>query len=228
MQDWDRIREKIYGLDILEIGGPTELFNKDGHLFLYDIIGSIDGTNIKDDNIFQKDLRTHFCTPEKNGIQYFWDVSQRAPEELIGKYSIVISSHVLEHIANPIQALCNIRSVLRPGGIVVTIVPFKDYCFDHNREFTPANHMEEDYRNETKEDDTSHIEEIVRGKSYPKHMLDYQQLLSRNNQVRLAHHHCFNLDTLCSVHISAGFTSLYCFQHPEHRLHIIFMGVVSV
>ena len=38
-------------------------------------------------------------------------------------YDVVFSSHVLEHIADPLDLLAEMRRVLRPGGAIVTVIP---------------------------------------------------------------------------------------------------------
>ncbi|ERT06625.1 methyltransferase domain protein [Lyngbya aestuarii BL J] len=45
----------------------------------------------------------------------------------------VLSSHVLEHIPNPIQAFLEWQRVLKPGGYVVMIVPQPDALLGDNR-----------------------------------------------------------------------------------------------
>lgn len=40
-----------------------------------------------------------------------------------GHFDVVFSSHVLEHIADPLELLAEMRRVLRPGGAIVTVIP---------------------------------------------------------------------------------------------------------
>jgi SAM-dependent methyltransferase len=55
----------------------------------------------------------------------FADITQDAPEE---KFDFVHARFVLTHLVNPVQALANIRQVLRPGGIVaVEDIDFRGY-----------------------------------------------------------------------------------------------------
>jgi glycosyltransferase involved in cell wall biosynthesis/SAM-dependent methyltransferase len=48
----------------------------------------------------------------------------------------VISSHVMEHFAEPIKALKEWHRVVRPGGYIFVIAPHKNRTFDRNRERT--------------------------------------------------------------------------------------------
>jgi len=58
----------------------------------------------------------------------------------------VISSHVLEHVANVVAAFVEWHRVIRPGGIVFMIVPHVDRTFDAGRPVTPLAHIIEDWQ----------------------------------------------------------------------------------
>lgn len=45
-------------------------------------------------------------------------------QEHLGSFDIIYSSDVLEHVENPFQAAKNVLSLLKPGGVCITIVPF--------------------------------------------------------------------------------------------------------
>jgi len=59
----------------------------------------------------------------------------------------VVSSHVLEHFANPIKALLEWHRLVRPGGVIFMIVPHKERTFDSHQERTPLRHLIDDYEN---------------------------------------------------------------------------------
>lgn len=75
----------------------------------------------------------------------------------------VVSSHVLEHVANPVAALAEWYRVLRPGGTIYMVVPDRRYTFDRPRPLTPVGHMLEDYAEGTTPCDDTHIDDFARG-----------------------------------------------------------------
>ena len=75
----------------------------------------------------------------------------------------VITSHVLEHVANPVKALAEWYRVLRPGGIIYCLVPDRRYTWDHARALTPVWHMLEDFARGTTVADGTHIDDFVDG-----------------------------------------------------------------
>lgn len=73
----------------------------------------------------------------------------------------VATSHVLEHVANPVAALREWYRVLRPGGIIYMVVPDRRATWEHRRALTPVSHLLDDYRAGTSACDGTHIDEFV-------------------------------------------------------------------
>ncbi len=42
------------------------------------------------------------------------------------QYDFIIASHVLEHIANPLLALEQWKRILKPNGLIILILPWKE------------------------------------------------------------------------------------------------------
>jgi hypothetical protein len=72
----------------------------------------------------------------------------------------VATSHVIEHVANPLAAILEWYRVLRDGGIIYMVVPDRRLIFDRTRELTPVDHMIEDFRNSVTQSDPTHIREF--------------------------------------------------------------------
>jgi SAM-dependent methyltransferase len=73
----------------------------------------------------------------------------------------VASSHVLEHVSNPVKAICEWYRVLRPGGMMYVVVPDRRFTWDHNRELTTVAHMLDDYARNVTDCDATHIDDFV-------------------------------------------------------------------
>jgi SAM-dependent methyltransferase len=116
-------------------------------------------------------------------------------------YDFVLASHVLEHVANPLQALQEWKRVLNPEGTVLVVVPDKRETFDNRRALTPFDHIEADFIANTPEDDLTHLDEVL---SLHDLALDppagsrqqFRERCLRNHSVRAMHHHVFSTETL--------------------------------
>ncbi len=73
----------------------------------------------------------------------------------------IASSHVFEHLSNPILALCDWYRVLKPGGIIYMVVPDRRFTFDHLRKRTSLSHLVHDFENNTTSCDPTHIGDFI-------------------------------------------------------------------
>jgi SAM-dependent methyltransferase len=76
-------------------------------------------------------------------------------------YDFALSSHMLEHSANPLKVLAEILRTLKDDGALVLILPHGQGTFDHRRPVTRLAHLLEDARADRGEDDMTHFEEII-------------------------------------------------------------------
>lgn len=74
----------------------------------------------------------------------------------------IICSHVLEHLAEPIGFLDEIHRVLRPGGVVLILLPDRRRTWDRDREPTSLDHLVSEFRSHVTEVDDAHILEFLR------------------------------------------------------------------
>jgi SAM-dependent methyltransferase len=73
-----------------------------------------------------------------------------------GAFDFVISSHVLEHVANPGRQIEEWLRIVRPGGIVYMVVPDKRHSFDRLREVTSIEHLMDEFERDVREIDRAH------------------------------------------------------------------------
>lgn len=73
----------------------------------------------------------------------------------------VIASHIIEHLANPVAMLADIHRVLRPGGLLVLLVPDRHTTFDRHRPPTPIEHLMDEYERDVHEVADEHVTEFV-------------------------------------------------------------------
>lgn len=217
----------------LEIGGPSSIFNTDipvyPHMkFLDNIVfasetlwvnnkdgtdyiinnkkvGSIyyeDGTQI---NFKNKPIKDQPKSENSNKLEFGTNSKQNDSENVSQqKYDMVISSHCLEHIANPLKALFEWTRVLNDDGNLLFVVPWKVPIFDHKREYTTFEHILQDYENNVDETDLTHLDEILEkhdiGRDAPAQNLQFFRERCLNNfKIRGMHHHVFSFSVLIKM-----------------------------
>jgi len=156
------IRHSLNGKSGIEIGGPSELFRRWYEpLPIYGAVGSLDNCVFSSATIWASQSEKYEFHPRKNAGRTF--VCEGFDLKVIpdGSYDFVLSSHNLEHFANPIRALKEWERVVRPGGALVLVLPYYGKTFDHRRRPTDVTHMFEDFERNTQEDDLTHLPEIL-------------------------------------------------------------------
>lgn len=148
----------------LEIGGPSDIFSHRGLIPIYSTAGKIDNVNFSNNTIWEGRISVgeNFIFNKKKlpGKQYVGEASNLNFIES-SSYEYVLSSHCIEHLANPIQGMSEWLRVLKDGGLLVLILPHKDGTFDHNRPVSTLHHLIQDYDNQTDESDMTHLKEIL-------------------------------------------------------------------
>jgi len=188
----------------IEIGGPSAFFSNT--IKIYEKIKSLDGVNFSSSTVWEGKLEEgwHYRYEEnKLGYQYICDAVELGRIES-EKYDFLLSCHNLEHIANPIQALIEWLRVIKPGGVILIIVPNKASNFDHNRNITSLEHLLDDFKNAVSEEDLTHLDEILALHDLALDPLagDIENFKNRslnNFQNRCLHHHVFDLTLLRSI-----------------------------
>jgi len=75
------------------------------------------------------------------------------------QYEVLMSSHMLEHLANPLRLLRELSTKLRVGGLILSIVPNRAAFWDRARNLTTMEHLIADEEHGTDEGDLTHLEE---------------------------------------------------------------------
>ncbi len=195
-------RDLFTGKRGIEIGGPSQVYTRGGIFPLYPVVGSLDNCNFGDSTVWEGDIEQgytfRFDPGKPAGRQYILEAT--ALEGLdSGIYDFVLSSHVLEHVANPILALSEWKRLLAEDGMLVLLLPDGARTFDHRRPITTMEHLIADFEAETKEDDLTHLPEILALHDLKRdpEAGDSEAFRRRsicNAKNRCLHHHVFDAD----------------------------------
>lgn len=210
----------------LEIGGPSSLFGLKGYFPVYLFAKRIDSVNFSTETIWEGKIaegKNFNYYKSKKGYQYIQEASELKNIPL-DSYDFLLSSHSLEHIANPIKALKKWHTLLKSNGELVLILPDKKNTFDIKRPYTSMEHLINDYKQNVDEHDTTHFEEILLHHSSAKNEKRIskemtKELLQNNYINRRAHHHVFNFETIREMLVYCGFDTIY--QQEASPFHLI-------
>jgi len=197
----------------IEIGGPSSIFAWGGLIPLYPVVRRIDNVNFASRTIWEDATREgdtfHFYSRKAPGRRF---IGEGADLRVIpsGKYDFVLSSHMLEHSANPLRALDEWRRVLKPGGTLVLVVPARDGAFDHRRPITTLAHLIEDFDKNMNEDDLTHLAEVLQlhDLSRDPGVTDagkFRERAEQNAEFRSLHHHVFDTRLIVDAVFHTGF-----------------------
>ena len=206
----------------LEIGGPSPTGT-----ILYDHSRQIDNVIFSSETVWSTHKSGVFVYPNPNdrlGQLYLCDATDlsKIPGET---YDFVFASHCLEHIANPLKALCQWRRVIRDNGHIVLILPEKSVCFDHLRDYAEFSTLLGQYDKIVGEDDLSTLPEIIAkhdisrdgGARNPEYF--YTRSLDNYNN-RCLHHYVYSVPLL---HKIADWLNCECISTITNGLDIWFI-----
>lgn len=205
----DRVSQVLTGARVLEVGGPSALFRSDNLVPSYGRAASIDNVNYTGATLWESGLRDGGdYAPEGHrlGTQWLREASDLGD---VGPYDVVISSHTIEHTADPLRALREWLRVTRDGGALVLVVPHRDGTFDHRRPLTTIEHLRDDEARAVDEADDTHVDEILRLHDVDRDpgLASHTQLRERVDQnlsTRSMHHHVFDTRTVWEMVTEVG------------------------
>lgn len=184
----------------LEVGGPSGVFAVRGVLPVYEVVAALDNCNFAHrthwEGAIAEGLSYRFSKGRAPGTQYVAETTALSRIKS-GCYDFLLSSHVIEHTSNPIAAISEWIRVLKSDGVLVLLVPHKDGTFDHRRPVTPLEHLVDDFKREMKEDDLSHLNEILALHDLKRDPEagspeEFKTRSLRNLENRCLHHHVFD------------------------------------
>jgi len=219
------VKDHLSAKNGLEVGGPSHIFET--KLPIYRHVQSLDNC------VFAEE--THWEGARTSGATFHFDQSKRTGNNFITEgstlegiadatYDFVLSSHNLEHIANPIKALHNWKRILKARGFLLLVLPDKHRTFDYRRPVTTLEHLRDDYTRDMGEDDMTHVEEFVTLWDYKKYPIansiaEHRERYRNNFQQRLLHHHVFDLKSAKNLVEFAGWQVLAAERlRPNHLI----------
>lgn len=207
-----RLAATLRGKSGLEIGGPSRVFAAGRTLPVYPDVAHLDNVNFATQTAWEGGLR--------DGGEYRFDPARPAGRQFIreataltgipdGAYDFLLSSHCLEHVANPLAALLEWRRVVRPCGDLVLLLPDPRRTFDHRRPLTTIGHLRADLAGHTGEDDLTHLPEILSLHDLQRDPLagtaaEFAARSTDNARNRCLHQHVFDLALMRDILIETG------------------------
>lgn len=224
------VEAAVEGRKGIEIGGPSPVFSPGDVVPIYAKVGHLDVCNFGPETMWEGKLH--------DGAEFTFLKGRPAGRQLLREatdlkgvagdaYDFVLSSHCLEHVANPLKALEEWRRIIRPGGHLLLIVPHPHHTFDHRRPVTPFEHLLEDFDAGVGEDDLTHLEEILTLHDFArdpwaKSPAHFEKRSRDNVNNRGMHHHVFTPQLVKQCMQWAGLTT--AFVEDIGNLHIVALG----
>jgi SAM-dependent methyltransferase len=229
-------KNQLIGKSGIEIGGPSQLFSKRGIFPVYPIAGNLDNCNYCSNTVWGGTAgereRYRFDPNKPDGKQYIAEATDmgKLPS---GTYDFVLSSHVLEHSANPILALSEWKRLLKDDGYLVLVLPDKKHTFDHRRPVTALAHLIDDFNAGTGEDDLAHLPEILALHDLKRDpeagdMAAFKSRSMKNIENRCLHHHVFNTQLAVNLIEHVGLWVMSAEYLPPHHILLLAQNVPTV
>lgn len=210
------LQQRFDGRRALEIGGPSACFRAQGYFPVYPRLVSVDNCNFARTTLWEGAIEDGAGFPydpgRPPGRQFIAEATDLGTVAT-GAYEVVLSSHTIEHTANPLRALAEWHRVLTPDGLLVLIAPHKDRTFDHRRPVTTLDHLIADLEAGTEEDDRTHLPEILALHDLARDpgagsRDDFARRSQDNLTHRALHHHVFDTGLAEAMIRQAGFRPL--------------------
>ena len=224
---YDSVKNYFHNKSGMEIGGPSRIFQ---NLFpVYKDVNSITNINFSTQTFWEGEIidgKNFRYFGNKIGNQFILEATNLNKLKK-DQFDFVISSHTLEHIANPIKAVLEWKRVVKKGGCIFLILPNKKNNFDHRREYTTFDHILNDFKNNTQESDLFHVKEILEKhdlkKDLPAGNFENFKIRSYDNlNNRHLHHHVFSEKLLRKIF---EYCEINIIQYTFDKNNLIIAGI---
>jgi len=178
----------------LEIGGMSSVFYEKNLLPIYPHIKYLDNCNFSHKTVWENDKNSTFDPRyHKEYILEATDLKDIKSDS----YDFLLSSHMIEHTANPIKALKEWIRVVKPNGHLIVLITHKNGKFEHRRPIKSLEKMIKEYERDVDENDFKHLDEILelhdRSMDLEAGTLtEFSERSRHNYENRCLHHHVFN------------------------------------
>lgn len=156
--------------------------------------------------------RFHEYANEPTLAQYFGDAADLP--FLDSTLNYVATSHVVEHVANPLSAFLEWYRVLKNGGVIYMVVPHRQLTFDKKRPLTTVDHMILDFKNQVTQCDGTHVKDFVHNVDWKEFspttsenkisqereelLHTYESAIASGSEINI-HFHTFEPDTMVEL-----------------------------
>lgn len=194
----------------LEIGGPSDVFrNWPAPLPLYAKVARLDNCDYSRSTAWANHSESYRFHPGKPPGKLICCEGADLAAVPDKAYDFVLSSHSLEHHANPIRALKEWQRVARDRAALILLLPDHEKTFDHRRRPTTVAHMLEDFARNTQEDDLTHLPEVLEAHDFSRDpnagsLEEFRERSLNNFENRCLHHHVFNESNSRELLLAAG------------------------
>jgi SAM-dependent methyltransferase len=194
----------------LEIGGPSE----SAKLSVYPYAALIDNVIFSKNTVWHNTVNNEFKYYRYKSGKCFINDSTDIYSISDNSYDFLYASHTLEHVANPIKALKEWLRIIKNDGYIILVLPDKNKCFDHNREYSKFTTIRSQYENGVGEDDLSTLPEILEKHDLsmdpPAGTFEQFKLRSLDNyNNRCLHHYVYNEALLNEICTFLNCTAVY-------------------
>ena len=132
-----------------------------------------------------------------------------------GSLDFIFSSHVVEHLANPLGHMAYWNTLLKPGGIIAAIIPDKDGCKDFVFAPSSLDELMDEFRRGGTEVELHHYER------WAKHRAPDTPASEILKSGRSIHAHFYTPESmeqiLAVTHRQAGFRKFRVISSPNHK-----------